>query len=257
MTIRKSKGENMKKITEDLVKKLAYEERLCIYTLARKGEISPNEIENYMYAVENLTKINLSGINFDFETVNQLGIDNCCAFFKALCEQYSKLASPDNEFARYEASQVRCEVEVPGSNNAVPQKMSIGLHDCASMVDKAIDENYNELKVGCMYGNSDESIYRYAQVGTIADVYYRIRDLIEGKNYFDGKFMSEYRELGPVFASQSDTLIANYARRKNISKEEAKQELRQTLDDGFAALSKTPIKVEKHETTVEFKPKNK
>ena len=69
--------------------------------------------------------------------------------------------------------------------------------------------------------------------------------------------MSEYRELGPVFASQSDTLIANYARRKNISKEEAKQELRQTLDDGFAALSKTPIKVEKHETTLEFKPKNK
>ena len=44
---------------------------------------------------------------------------------------------------------------------------------------------------------------------------------------------------------------------KNISKEEAKQELRQTLDDGIAALSKTPIKVEKHETTLEFKPKNK
>ena len=60
-----------------------------------------------------------------------------------------------------------------------------------------------------------------------------------------------------IFASQSDTLIANYARRKNISKEEAKQELRQTLDDGIAALSKTPIKVEKHETTLEFKPKNK
>lgn len=243
----------MKKITEDLVKKLAYEERLCIYALARKGEISSREIENYMYAVENLTKINMNGINFDFETVNQLGINNCCTFFKAICEQYSKFASPDNEFARYEASQVRCEVEVPGSNTTVPQKMSIGLHDCASLVDKAIDENYNELKTGCMYGNPDESIYRYAQVGTIADVYYRIRDLIEGKSYYDGKFMTEYRELSPVFASQSDTLIVNYARRKNISKEEAKQELRQTLDDGFAALSKTPIKVEK--SSLEFKSK--
>ena len=39
MTIRKSKGENMKKVTEDLVKKLAYEERLCIYTLADRKSV--------------------------------------------------------------------------------------------------------------------------------------------------------------------------------------------------------------------------
>lgn len=241
----------MKRIVEDLVKKLAYEERQCIYGLARKGEISQNEIENYMYVVESLTRINMTGFNFNFETVNQLGIDNCCAFFKAICEQYSKFANPNNEFAEYEAHQERCEIEVPGSNAKAPKKMSIGLYDCASIIDKAIDENYNELKNGCMYGNSDETVYRYAQVNTFADVYYRIRDLIEGKSYFDGKFTSEYRELPTGFVSESDTLISSYAHRKNISKEDAKKELLQTLADGFTALSKTPIKVEK--SSLEFK----
>lgn len=37
---------------------------------------------------------------------------------------------------------------------------------------------------------------------TFADMYYAIRDLIEGKSYFDGLFMTEYRELPDEYENQ-------------------------------------------------------
>ena len=71
-------------INEEMVKRLAYEERLAIYRLASKKEIPLDQVEMNMYMVEALTKLELEGKDFTFETVSILGIENCCRFFKAL-----------------------------------------------------------------------------------------------------------------------------------------------------------------------------
>lgn len=243
----------MKKINEFLVQRLAYEKRLCIYILAQKKEISQDEIESYMYDIEHLTKINLSAKDFTFETISQLGLNNCCTFFKALCEQYSLLANPDNEFSSDVARQHRCDIEISSKFGKKGRKMDIGLYDCASLVDKIIDSNYNELKDGCMKGNPDDSIYRYAQISTFASMYYRLRDVIEGKSYYDGLFMTEYRELPIEYEAKSNGIISSYARCENISNEEAKTMLLDTLNQGMKLLFQTPIKVEPVPTSFGFK----
>lgn len=232
----------MKKINETLSKQLAYEERLCLYRLAQKKEFSADEVFGVLQMVEDLTKVNLTSKGFDAKTVSALGIDNCCNFFKVLCQQYSDLITM-GEDGEYIAHQKRMDVAIGTQIQRVaPRIIDIGLYDSAKKVDDAISENFIELMNGSMKGNEDTMVYQYAMFNTFAEMYYSIRDLIEGKTYYDGQFMTEHRELPSEYEQQSQSLLnAFMVRSKVASIDVAKSQLLTALNEGIELLKNIPL----------------
>lgn len=247
----------MEKINESMVKKLAYEQRLCLYRLADSGsyrlqdDLSLEEIPGALHMVEELTEINLNSKNFDFKSVSVLGIDNCCNFFKVLCQQYSDLIknSLKGEDGDYIASQKRMDMVIGSAAQGVkPRIIDIGLYDAAKIVDDIEEKNCLELFHGSMKGQDLQQVNTYAMYSTFADMYYAIRDLIEGKTYYDGQFMNEYRELPEEYEKQSQGLIDAYMQRSKVSsKDIAKEQLLATLNEGMSEL-KNITKSEEHST---------
>lgn len=233
----------MEKIEKKLAKMLAYEERLSIYCLIKNKEIQEEDIENYMYMIEFLTKLNLTTEGFDYETISLLGIDNCCNFFEALCRQYSMHVNPDDEFASYVAYDEKFDVRIPGVFcGGISKRASVGLYDAASFIDKTIDTNYEVLKNDVFSNNLDDIVYKYARAWTFSHMYLHIRDFIEGETYFDTDLMQSYRILSLEHKKQSDDLIGDFARVEGISIVDAKKKLLDTLNNGVALLVNAPIK---------------
>ncbi len=232
----------MKRINEDLVRNLAYEERLVLYRIAQNHDIEEGETFGVLHMVEDLTKVNLTAHDFDFEAIAALGIDNCCSYFKALCEQYLEFKT-NGEDGEFLAHQKRFNVVMGDEFRQVKTRIvDIGLYSCAKVIDDTIDDNYDELIHGSMSGNDVDIVRRYALVSAFADMYYAIRDYIEGKSYYDGQFMTEYRELGDDYLRYSHGLLDAYMRREKISsKEEAKNALMVLLNEGVIALGKIPF----------------
>lgn len=232
----------MKNINETLMRKLAYEIRLGIYSLAKNKDIGIEEILGSLQMVEDLTKINLTSNGFDARSMVVVGIDTCCNYFKSLCQQYHDLIvnGEDGEFI---AHQKRMNIVVGSIPQQVkPRIIDIGLYDSAKIADDSIIENFIELINGSMKGNSDKQVYQYAMFNIFAGMYYSIRDFIEGKSYYDGQFMNEYRELPNEYESQSQKLISSFIERAKIdSSEIAKTQLLNTLNEGISALTNIPF----------------
>ena len=171
-----------------------------------------------------------------------VGIDTCCNYFKALCEQYRDLFV-NSEDGKYIAHQRRMDIAVGSIPQQVnPRIIDIGLYDAAEIINKTIIDNYNELIEGSMKGNSDKMVYKYAMLNTFAEMYYSIRDFVEGKSYYDGKFMTENRELSEEYERQSQDLIISFMKRANISSlEVAKSQLLKTLNEGINTLTSIPL----------------
>jgi len=221
----------MEKINESMVKKLAYEQRLCLYRLA--DELSPEEIPGVLHMVEGLTEINLNSKNFDFKSVSVLGIDNCCNFFKVLCQQYSDLITKGED-----AYYIRMDMLIGSSAQGVkPRIIDIGLYDAAKIVDDIEEKNCLELFHGSMKGQDLQQVNTIAMFNTFSDMYYAIRDLIEGKTYYDGQFMTEYRELPVEYEKESQALIDAFMQKSKVSsKDVAKEQLLKALNGGILEL---------------------
>ena len=232
----------MKRINELLIRKLAYEIRAALYRLAQDNQISSKEIFGSFQMIEKLTKINLTATDFNAKNMSVVGIDTCCNYFKALCEQYRDL-SINSEDGKYIAHQRRMDIVVGSIPQQVnPRIIDIGLYDAAEIINKTIIDNYNELIEGSMKGNSDKMVYKYAMLNTFAEMYYSIRDFVEGKSYYDGKFMTENRELSEEYERQSQDLIISFMKRANISSlEVAKSQLLKTLNEGINTLKSIPL----------------
>lgn len=231
----------MEKINETMVKKLAYEERLSLYRLAQKNEFSPEELPGVLQMVEELTEINLNSKDFDYKSMSILGIDNCCNFFKVLCQQYSELminSVMDNEDSDYIANQKRMDIAIGSSFQGVkPRIVDIGLYDAAKIVDHIEAKNCLELFHGSMKMQDLQQVNTYAMFYTFADMYYAIRDMIEGKSYYDGQFMTEYRELSSEYEKESRVLMDNFMQRAKVfSRDTAKNQLLATLNEGIVEL---------------------
>ena len=69
-------------------------------------------------------------------------------------------------------------------------------------IDGKVEKNCIEFINGPMKGQDLKQVNTYVIFSTFADMYYAIRDLIEGKSYFDGLFMTEYRELPDEYENQ-------------------------------------------------------
>lgn len=233
----------MKKINEYLIKRLSYEMRLAVYRLVEKKEIKENEFFGALQLVEEFTKINLVSNGFDAQSMSVVGIDTCCNYFKALCQQYCDLKSNDN-YGEYIAHQKRFDVVIGSKIQSIkPRIIDIGLYDSAKVMDEIVSNNFAELINGSMKGNNSEQVYQYAMYNTFADMYYSIRDLIEGKSYYDGQFMTTYRELPFEYENESQRLINSFKERAIIqSPETAKNQLINTLNEGIKILAKVPIK---------------
>lgn len=246
----------MKKINESMVKKLAYEERLCLYRLAQKNELSSEEIPGVLYMVEKLTEINLNSKNFDFKSMSILGIDNCCNFFKVLCQQYSDLItnSIKDTDADVIANQKRMDIVIGSLYQGVkPRIIDIGLYNAAKIVDDIEEKNFLKLFHGSMKGQDTQQVNTYAMFSTFADMYYSIRDLIEGKTYYDGRFMTENRELPVEYEKESQELIDSFMQRAKISsKEVAKNQLLTTLNEGISELKNMVNSVNKKGESGEY-----
>ena len=192
--------------------------------------------------VEDLTEINLKSKGFDAKSISTLGIDNCCNFFKTLCQQYSDLITmgEDGDFI---ANQKRMDVAIGTQNQGVKSRIiDIGLYDSAKKVDSVISENFIELMNGSMKGNKDTMVYQYAMFNTFAEMYYSIRDLIEGKTYYDGQFMTENRELPSEYEQQSQNLLNAFTNRAKVpSIDVAKSQLLNALNEGIESLKNIPL----------------
>lgn len=251
----------MERINEAMVKKLAYEERLCLYRLAQKNELSSEEIPGVLHMVEALTEINLNSKNFDFKSMSVLGIDNCCNFFKILCQQYSDLITNSIKDADADtiANQKRMEIVIGSSYQGVkPRIIDIGLYDAAKIVDGIEEKNCVELFNGSMKGQDLQQVNTYAMFSTFADMYYAIRDLIEGKTYYDGQFMTEYRELPVEYEKESQGLIDAFMQRSKVSsKDIAKEQLLTTLNEGVSELRNMLSSITKKEESSDYYEKLK
>ena len=118
--------------------------------------------------------------------------------------------------------------------------MNIGLHDASHVVDRMITSNYKELREGSMQGNPDDVIYTYAFYNTFANAYYHLRDLIEGKPYYDGEFMTEYRRL-EGYEEDSANILAQVAMQRGVPVATAKKYLLGLLNSGIESLVQTPV----------------
>lgn len=232
----------MKKVNKALMRKLAYEERLGLYCLAQNKEINNEEIFGSLQMVEDLTKLNLTSNGFDAQSMSVVGIDTCCNYFKTLCEQYRDLIV-NGEDGKYIAHQRRMDIVIGSTPQQVkPRIVDIGLYDAAKIIDDAISDNYIELIEGSMKGNDDKRVYQYAMFNTFAGMYYQIRDLIEGKSYYDGQFMTENRELPEEYERQSQGLISSFMERAKVtSSEVAKNQLLNALNEGISSLKNIPL----------------
>lgn len=232
----------MKKVNKILMRKIAYEERLGIYRLAQNEKIENEEIPDLLKKVEELTEVNLSSAGFDAQSIRVVGIDNCCNYFKSLCQQYYDLVvnSKNGEFI---TNQERMDITIGlPSHQSKPKTIDIGLYDSSKIMDGAITENYIDLVNETMHLNSDMQNYKYALFSTFANIYYSIRDFIEGKTYYDGQFMTEYRELPSEYNNLSQELISSFMEKTKIdSPEVAKTQLLSTLNDGINILTNIPF----------------
>lgn len=226
----------MEKINELMVKRLAYEERIALHRLALKNEFSSDEFPGVIQLTEELSEVYLTSKGFDSKSMSVLGIDNCCNFFRSLCEQYSDLVT-NIEDGDYIAGQKRMDIVVGGYPKVKPRIINVGLYDSAKLVDDKVEKNCIEFINGPMKGQDIKQVNTYAMFSTFADMYYAIRDLIEGKSYFDGLFMTEYRELPDEYEKQSQQLIADFMKKSNVSSEiVAKEQLLATLYEGVSEL---------------------
>lgn len=228
----------MERINKNLVSMLAYEERLGIYRIAQNGDIEPNEVFGALLKTAQLSNVVALSDSFDFTSISALGLENCCNFFKALCDQYVTLKD-DSFGGEYSSSQQRFAVDIGSKYSSFKTRtIDIGLYDAAQKIDEVVKRNFALLKNGSMSGNSDETVYRYAQFATFADTYYNLRDCIEGKSYYDSSFMRSYRELPKEYEKASHNLLLEAAVEKDFSVSDTKQRMLKILDSGIDTLQR-------------------
>lgn len=231
----------MKSITESMVKRLAYEERLCLYRLVsgknKNLDFNSKKLDKILFKVADLTEITVNDKNFNFENIWNLGLENCCNYFLALCEQYKMFKDSSEEFSDYNANQRRVYVVIAlDSYDKNEVKSDIGLYEAAEKIDEVVQYNFDVLQKESLSNNFASNIMILAIMSTFFDMYYQLRDIIEGKSYYDGRFMNEYRELPLNYENSSDELLSAIAKSKEMSVKDVKEYLINKLDRGITDL---------------------
>ena len=230
----------MNSISENMVRRLAYEERLCLYRLfsdkKNKLNFNSDDLKVIMHKVANFTEINVKGKNFNINNIYELGLENCIDFFSALCEQYKILKDSKDEFSDYRAHGKRIGVVINSLGPAKLINSDIGLYNSAKVIDGIVQDNFRKLRDDNLSNNTDDHLMKLAVMTTFASMYYQLRDVIEGKSYYDGKFLNEYRELPVEYEKSSLELLEYIAKTKSKSVFDVKKEMLGKLDQGINDL---------------------
>ena len=170
-----------------MVKRLAYEERLCLYRLVsgknKNLDFNSKKLDKILFKVADLTEITVNDKNFNFENIWNLGLENCCNYFLALCEQYKMFKDSSEEFSDYNANQRRVYVVIAlDSYDKNEVKSDIGLYEAAEKIDEVVQYNFDVLQKESLSNNFASNIMILAIMSTFFDMYYQLRDIIEGKS---------------------------------------------------------------------------
>lgn len=236
-----------KEINEYLVRRLAGEQHLKLDTVKReeaeKGNITfvlgSSSISEQLYLVMK------TGKGFNYETINALGLDNCCKYIEAVFDQYIEYYKKKKSGNIYEA---RSAERITGSFDGFigayykdeALKQSIPIPGIAPELDEKTNELYKEVKKsGKIWSDSNLSIKRVCLLEGLTSAYNHIMDYVEGVSYYDHFTKSYHRMLSPDFKIASDKLLGVVAQRYGISIDEAREKMRNILNSNLKKLVDT------------------
>lgn len=233
----------MRSVSELLVKNLSYEERKAIYDYSQfSSDIEKREFYGLLRIIEQLTRVNLTSSGCDFNSINILGLENCCNYFKVLCEQFSKFKVLENSNCIIRPVEFDIIIENIKANNK-KRVLSVNLYDDSKNIEKIVSDNFEKLKSKMNKDLDDWYMYKLAILATFAHAYYELRDLLEGKSYFDAEFLTEYRELPKEYAELSFQLLYRASRLRGETISDTRENLLEILNKGMDVLERTPIKI--------------
>ena len=217
----------MKKIQPYLTRVLAQEMETGY--LAEAVNIPNDELAESIEKICQIKDIQYSGERFDLSTVMVLGIDNCCSFFKTVCQEYGNYKGIKTK------GKDKLTLNIVGRDHI----SDISYYNIPKKIDEMVEANFNILKKRDKGNNPDYDLYEKVVINTFASFYYGIRDVLEGKSYYDQYNTS--RELPDYYIYSQDDLdiIAN---QKGVPRDLLKEDLLEQLDSGIDVIAKVIYK---------------